>query len=102
MMGTTDARWLRWSLTAIACLLGVIAIELSVLVGPLAPRAYAQIPDSGLQRKELLEAQQQTNAKLDLILQHLRTQTIKVRVVGTDKETKRTSTPTPRAATKAK
>ena len=100
MNESVNARWLRWSLSAIAALLVVIAIELSVLIGPLAPRAHAQIPDSGLQRRQLLEAQNDTNAKLDRILQHLRTQTIKVKVVGTDKETKRKTTLKPRAATK--
>ena len=71
MNESMNARWLRWSLTAIAVLLGVIAIELSVLTGPLTPRANAQIPDSGLQRQQLLEAHRKTNAKLDHILQHL-------------------------------
>ena len=98
MNESMNARWLRWSLTAIAVLLGVVAIELSALMGPLAPRANAQIPDSGLQRQQLLETQRQTNATLDHILRHLRTQTIKVKVVGTDKESKRTTTKTPRAA----
>ncbi len=100
MIESMNARWLRWLLTAVAVFLGVIAVELSVLMGPLVPRVNAQIPDSGLQRKELLEAQRQTNAKLDSILQHLRTQPIKVKVVSTDKETKRTPKPAPRATKK--
>ena len=100
MNESMNARWLRWSLTAIAVLLAVIAIELSALVGPLQPRAYGLIPDGGLQRKQLLDAQLKTNGALDRILQHLRTQTIKVKVVGTDKETRKTSKPTPRAAGK--
>lgn len=100
MNESMNARWLRWSLTAIALFLAVIVIELSVLIGPIEPRANAQIPDGGLQRKQLLEAQQKTNVTLERILQHLRTQTIKVKMVGTDKETKRTTAPVPRAPKK--
>jgi len=92
-MDSMDARWLRWSLTAIALLLAVIAIELSALIGPVQSRAVAQIPDTALQRKHLLEAQEQTNATLDRILQHLRTQTVKVQVVSTDKDPKKTAGP---------
>jgi len=107
MNETISARWLRWCLTAIAVLLAVIAIELSVSIRPFTPSAQAQIPDSGMQRNQLLEAQRQTNAKLDAILKHLRTQTIKVKVLGTDKEAKRrtqgakgTTAQKPRAAKK--
>jgi hypothetical protein len=84
----TNARWLRWSLSAIAALLAVIAVELSALTGPLQPRAMAQIPDSGMQRKQLLDAQGQTNALLEQILDQLRTGPIKVKVVSTDKDSK--------------
>lgn len=96
MSETTNARWLRWSLTAIAALLAVIAVELSALLPPLQPRAMAQIPDSGLQRKQMLEATDRTNLLLDQILQFLRTQTVKVKVVGTDKDTKADSKEPPR------
>ena len=88
MNDAMNARWLRWSLSAIAVLLAVVALELSALLGPFEPRARAQIPDSGFQRQQLLDAQERTNTLLDGILQHLRTQPVKVKVVGTDKETK--------------
>ena len=94
MDASTNLRWLRWLLTAIVVLLAVIAIELSALVGPLESRAMAQIPDSGQQRREILEALNRNNALLEGILQHLRSQTIKVKVVSTDKETR----PEPRSA----
>ena len=42
-----DMRWLRRGLAAIAFLLMLITVELSALIGPLQPRAQAQIPDSG-------------------------------------------------------
>jgi len=73
----------------------VIAIELSVLMPTLQPRALAQIPDSGKQRYELLDAQRKTTAALERILHHLRTQTIKVKVSGTDKDNKRPTTRKP-------
>ena len=88
-----NGRWLQWMLVSVVVLLGVIAIQLSVWLGPHLPRAQAQIPDSGLQRKQLLESQAEISATLDQILQHLRTQTIKVKVIGTDKDIKSTSKP---------
>ena len=92
-----DQRWLRWCLTAIVVLLTVIAIELSVLVGPAGPAAYAQVPDSGLQRKQLLDGQLAGNRTLERILTTLRESTIKVKVVGTDKDMKDKTGRTPEA-----
>lgn len=83
-----NSQWLHRCLITIVFLLAVIAVELSVLIGPIQPRAQAQIPDSGEQRMRQLDAQNRANALLDDILQHLRTQPVKVRLVGTDKETK--------------
>ena len=88
----SDMRWLKALLSAIVCLLAVIAIELSVLIPPIQSRACAQVPDSGKQRYELLDAQKKTTDVLSQILQHLRTQSIKVKVVGTDKDNKRPAT----------
>jgi len=99
MNDPANARWLRWLLSSIVFMLAVIAIELSVLIGPIVPKANAQapgrrvLPDTAMQRLELLDAQQVTNAKLDQILQHLRTQVIKVKIVGTDKDKKAASKP---------
>ncbi len=87
MNESMNMRWLRWLLSGIVFLLAVIAVELATLI-PLQPRAMAQIPNSGLQRKQMLEAQDQSITLLDGILQHLRTQTLKVKVIGTDKETR--------------
>ena len=104
MNSETDIRWLKYLLSAIVCLLGVIAIELSVLIGPLSQPAFAQIPDSGKQRMELLDAAQQTHATLGNILGHLKTGTIKVKVVGTDKNTRNTggTVPSPQRGTGTK
>ena len=82
-----NARWLKWLLTGIVFFLAVIAVELGVLIGSGVERqAFAQIPDSGLQRKQMLGMQDRSNVLLDEILQFLRTQTLKVKVVGPDKE----------------
>jgi hypothetical protein len=106
MSDSLNSRWIRWSLGAIVLLLAVIAMQLSVLTGPMIPAARAQtpevkppLPDSAKQRNEMLDAQKQTNATLDSILHVLRTQTIKVQIAGTDKEGKRTSAVPPRAPT---
>ena len=98
MEETTDQRSLRWLLAAIVVFLALIAVELSVLTGSVMPYASAQVPDEGLQRLELLEAQRLTNTRLEQILRHLQTQTIKVEVTGTDKDPKR---PAPKATTTA-
>ncbi len=88
MKETMDIRWLRYCLTGIVVLLGVIAVELGALLAPAIPRAQAQVPDAGRQRRDLLDQQTQTNVRLDAILQTLKTGPIKVTVVGTDKDTK--------------
>ncbi len=95
----TDMRWLRWLLGGIVALLAVIAIELSVLIGPVLPQAMAQLPDSAAQRKELLEAQLKTQRSIDAVLQHLRTSVVKVKVVGTDKDSEAAPKQTPAAST---
>lgn len=100
MNDSTNARWLRGLLTGITVLLAIIAIELSTIMGPIESRAWAQIPDSGMQRKQLLDAQEKTNSILEGIFQHLRSQTIKVKVVGTDKDSKADSTSAPRPVQK--
>jgi hypothetical protein len=48
------------------------------------PRAEAQIPDAGLQRKMLLDEAAKTNALLAEIKQVLQAQTLNVRVIGAD------------------
>lgn len=96
MTDSMNQRWLRWGLTAIVVLLVIIAVELSALVGPVGSTAYAQIPDSGLQRKQLLDSQARMQRTLEQILSTLREHTIKVKVVGTDKDIKDATTRTSR------
>ncbi len=86
-------RYLPALLTVIAGLLVAIIVELAVLISPGLPAAQAQIPDSGLQRREMIEAVERTNRKLDELRDVLRDQVLKVRVVGTDTDKKTAQPP---------
>lgn len=92
MKDTMNTRWLRWCLTAIVVLLAIIAIELSALVGGMDAPATAQetataaFPDTTRQRLQLLDEQRRTTEELRRIREQLRSGTIKVRTVSTDKE----------------
>lgn len=74
-------RWLRVLLTAF---LALTCLKAWTGSGELNPIASAQIPDSGLQRKQLLEEVRITNQLLAQILNALKTHTIKVQIQGTD------------------
>lgn len=68
-------------------LVGFVLLScLRVWTGPLelGNPAQAQIPDSGAQRKRLLEAAQRTNQLLSEIKQVLTSHTLNVRVLGAD------------------
>lgn len=61
---------------------------LKIWIGPtpiLSP-AQAQIPDSGMQRKQLLVEARRTNQLLVEIKQFLATQTLNVRIEGADNQ----------------
>ena len=66
----------------------VLLTCLRVWLGPvdLLPRARGQIPDSGLQRRQLLEAVRESNEQLRQILSVLKSGTLNVRLVSTDKK----------------
>lgn len=72
-------------LSVIALLLAVLIVELWALRPDTAPAAHAQIPDTGLQRQQIVDEQRQTNELLSAMLEHLRTRTIKVRVEPSEK-----------------
>lgn len=86
------SRWMHLSLTAIATLLAVIATQLFVLIGPLDRPAVAQSTDMRqfanrtAQRLDLLDEQRRTNQLLEQILDHLKNQSVKVKLAGTDKD----------------
>lgn len=56
--------------------------------GDVLPRAQAQIPDSGMQRKQILSAALRTNELLTQIADSLSSGTIQVRVVDADNTSK--------------
>lgn len=64
-------------------LLGVIAIQMWSGGPSMLSEAQAQIPDTGMQRKQLIDEARRTNELLSDILTQLREKPIKVRVVTT-------------------
>jgi len=85
---TTARRWTvrEWILSAV-----VVATCIRVWSWPdgqLLPHAQAQVPDSGLQRKQILAAAQRTNELLIRIIDILGSETIEVRIVEADKTDK--------------
>lgn len=89
-----ECRWrmARW-------LLGffLLATCVRVWLGPadLLPRAEAQIPDSGLQRKQLIDEVAHTNQLLEEIIHVLKSGTIKVSLASTDKPKSGVTPPNP-------
>ena len=83
-------RWLRAALGIL-----VLGTCLRVWLGPttvISP-AQAQIPDSGMQRKLLLEETRRTNQLLKEIKQLLEKHTFNVRVDGADNQAQRPISP---------
>lgn len=77
----------RFILRALGCLL-VLATCLRVWVGPFSilPVAYGQIPDAGMQRKQILEETVRTNQLLSEIRTMLAERTLNVRIQGADNQ----------------
>jgi hypothetical protein len=71
-------------LTTITGLMAIIAVELWVGLSD-GSRAQAQIPDTGLQRKQIVDEARRTNELLEKILDHLRTGSVKVKLENADK-----------------
>ncbi len=74
----------RWYRVAVVGLLAVIAAALLDGRPSLLPAASAQIPDTGLQRQQIVDELRVTNQLLDRIARHLETRTVKVRVASPD------------------
>ena len=70
----------------VLCGVLLVATCLRVWLGPVTalPQARAQIPDAGLQRRELFKEMQKTNVLLSQILKTMQTQTFKVQMPGAD------------------
>lgn len=78
---TQASRWIRLILGAFVLL---SCLRAWVSPGPFLPVAEAQIPDAGLQRKQILDAIDRTNALLGELKQDLQNGTLNVRIVGAD------------------
>ncbi len=74
-------RLFQW---AVVILLGLIAAALWDGRPSLLPQAAAQIPDTALQRKQMIDEQRVTNELLARILKHLETRPIKTRAMSAD------------------
>jgi hypothetical protein len=79
-------RFTRGILVVITILLAVIAVELWQQRPNVLPQAYAQIPDSGMQRNVAITEARETNRLLQGILTHLQSKPIKVEIETTDKQ----------------
>jgi hypothetical protein len=87
--GRGAARWLLAGLGLATCA--------RVWLGPAdwLPRAEAQIPDSGLQRKEMIDELARTNQLLEEVLHVLKSGTVKVSLASTDKPKSGVTPPKP-------
>lgn len=81
-----DSRWkARLSAGRVVLVLFAAATVWKVwLPAPTLPAAYAQIPDSGLQRQQMLEELRRTNQLLADFREFAKGHTFKVRIEGTD------------------
>jgi|CXWL01.1.fsa_nt_gi hypothetical protein len=78
-------RGVKRTLACIAAILVVIAVELAMLTPGRTPAVQAQIPDTALQRQNILAETQRTNELLQKILGHLQSKSIKVVMQGAEK-----------------
>lgn len=78
-------RFTRMILTALTLLLAIIAVELWAFAPDTTPRASAQIPDTGMQRKLIVDESKRTNELLERILDHLETKPIRVHLIADEK-----------------
>ena len=80
MVISTD-RTTRALLSAIAVLLAALVVELWSARPPMIPAAAAQVPDSGLQRKQQIDESKRTNELLARLLERIDKGPIRVVVV---------------------
>jgi len=82
----TPDRFTRGILCALTVLLTIIAIELWVGRPDSVMTAQAQIPDTALQRREIVEETRRTNALLEQILEHLKTKPVQVTIKADERK----------------
>lgn len=73
-------RYTRVILTALTVLASVLVVELWGRQPSALPPAAAQVPDSGLQRRQQLDEMKRTNELLATILDRLENRTFKVTI----------------------
>lgn len=76
----------RWLASAAALFVLLTCLRVWTGPAPLLEAARAQIPDSGLQRQQLLDETRRTNRLLTEIKQLLKEGTLNVRVRGADNQ----------------
>lgn len=77
-----------------AAVLALLAMSTAALWdgrAAILPHAVAQIPDTALQRQQIVDQLKVTNELLNRIANHLETKTIKVRTVDTDENEGKTA-----------
>ncbi|MFH0983260.1 MAG: hypothetical protein V2A79_17210 [Planctomycetota bacterium] len=95
MSTTLDAPRRRIGRMLVIGILAATCARVWLAPGEVLPRAVAQIPDSGLQRRQMLDEIRRTNQLLEQIHHTLQTETIKVTMEGTDKTKDRTAASRP-------
>jgi hypothetical protein len=97
-----SARFDWWLKRLIAVLFLVTCWKVWFGPGSAVQPALAQIPDSGMQRKRLLDETQETNDLLRELIRTLKTETLNVKISGTDKTSDVSPPPVaPKASKKA-
>ena len=76
----------RLEFWVVVAVLGTLAVQVWSNTPSILPAAVAQIPDTGLQRKQLIDEQRRTNDLLEQIVDVLRSKTIKVELAPSEKE----------------
>ncbi|MHC5109912.1 MAG: hypothetical protein ACYTHJ_08550 [Planctomycetota bacterium] len=74
----------RFSSIVLKCILVLTCLRVWLGPIPWEEKAYARLPDSGLQRKQMLDQAMKTNEILTRIERLLKTHTFKVAVEGAD------------------
>jgi hypothetical protein len=82
----TVDRFTRGILSALTALLTIIAIELWAGRPDGVSTAQAQIPDTALQRREIVEETRRSNALLEQILEHLKTKPVQVTIKADERK----------------
>ena len=82
----TSSRPRSWGRDAIGLLILLTCFRVWISPAPMLETARAQIPDSGMQRKLLLDETRQTNQLLRDIRQLLKEHTLNVRIRGADNQ----------------